>query len=415
VIGKITGSRKLVLFYQDVLVGEIDMNFIFDLPKLEKKAAWIQKKENDFKLKSKKNYNDDLKSLLSRPNIASKDWILREYDHEVQAGSVLKSIYGIKDLSISDASVLRPDLKSKKCIAIGLGINPFYSDIDPYHMASLSIEEALRNVIAVGGNLKKTYILDNFSWGSPQDKETLGGLVRAAFSCYDFSKYFKVPFISGKDSLYNEYDVEEKRISIPGTLLVSAISVIDDWQKVITGSFKKEGNLVYIVGFTKAELGTSEYFRSLGIKEGLLPKVDTKISKRILEALGRTINKGLVLACHDLSEGGLGVAIAEMCIGSDLGVNIFLEELPAIEGMRDYEILFSESASRFIVEVETKKKKKFEEMLGGLPFGLIGCISRDKKIAVYAKGSKEIINLDISELRKAWTETFSEFKFNIKK
>ncbi len=410
VVGKVIDNKKLMLFYEDNKVCELDMSFIFNLPKLKKQAVWIQKKENDYKLKEKNNYNDTLKVLLSRPNIACKDWILREYDHEVQGGSVLKSIGGIEKEAVSDAAIVRPDLESDKCVAIGLGINPFYSDIDPYWSAALAIDEALRNVTACGAKLDKTFILDNFSWGSPKRPQALGALVRASRACYDFSTYFGVPFISGKDSLYNEYMIGKKHISIPGTLLISAMAVIPDWRQIITASFKKENNLIYIIGHTKPELGASEHFRNLGVKQGIVPKVDTKNTKGIFESLSRAIEKKLISACHDLSEGGLGVAISEMCISSDLGANLFLEEIPKEANILDYEILFSESPSRFIVEVEKNKKEAFERELKDVSFGLIGCVSQNKKLGIYNRDTKEVIGLSITDLRNSWRSTFEEFR-----
>ncbi|MDD5195340.1 MAG: AIR synthase-related protein, partial [Candidatus Omnitrophica bacterium] len=180
VIGEVTDTHKLTLSYQNSTVCELDMDFIFHLPKLEKQAIWVRKKEERPALREKNDYNADLKNMLASLNVACKDWVLREYDHEVQGGSVVKSIYGIEDIRVADASVVRPSLSNKKAVAIGMGINPYYSDIDPYHMAGLVIEEALRNVVCVGGSLKNTYILDNFCWGSPLDKEILGSLVRAS-------------------------------------------------------------------------------------------------------------------------------------------------------------------------------------------------------------------------------------------
>jgi len=410
VVGLVTDTKRLVLSYQDTKVCDLDMDFIFELPKLKKKAVWAQPKEEDFKLKEKENYNEDLKNIMARPNVACKDWVLREYDHEVQAGSVIKSIYGIDKAVVSDASLVRPDLDNEKCIAIGLGINPFYSDIDPYWMAALAIDEALRNVVACGGKLDKTFILDNFSWGSPQDEKVLGGLVRASLACYDFSTYFGVPFISGKDSLYNEYDVGKKHISIPGTLLISALSILDDWRKTITAPFKQAENLIYIVGFTKPELGASEYFRAQEIKQGLVPKVNREKAKSIFDKLSQAIGKGLVLSCHDLSEGGLSVCLSEMCIGSDLGANIFLADAPSVEGTLDYEILFSESPSRFVVEVKKDKKDAFEKELKDITFGLIGCVSSDKELKVYGKDSKPIIDLSLKDIYQSWMNTFKKFR-----
>ncbi|MFH1504761.1 MAG: phosphoribosylformylglycinamidine synthase subunit PurL [Candidatus Omnitrophota bacterium] len=410
VVGEVTADNKLKLFYQDNKVCELNMDFIFHLPKLKKKAVWIDKKEDDFKLKEKNAYNDELKNILSSPNIACKDWVLREYDHEVQAASVIKSIYGIENTGVNDAAVIRPDLASDKCAAVAIGINPFYSDIDPYHMACLAIDEALRNILCAGAKLNKTFILDNFSWGSPLNEEVLGGLVRASKACYDFSTYFGVPFISGKDSLYNEYMVGDKHISIPGTLLISAVAIIDDWRKVVTANFKKAGSLIYIIGFTKPELGASEYFRNLKIKTGIVPKVDRKMAKPVFEALSRAMDKELVSCCHDLSEGGLGLGIAEMCISSDLGANIFLGEVPQSEQMLNYELLFSESPSRFIVEVDKERKADFEKELKQVPLGLIGCVSKEKRLVINDSEGKEIINLEIEALRKPWMDTFKEFR-----
>jgi len=412
VVGKVTDNKRLVLLYEQNNVCDLDMDFIFNLPKLVKKAIWVNKAEVNNKIQEKENYNQELKNLLGQPGIACKDWVIREYDHEVQAGSVLKSISGMETITVNDASVVRPDLTSDKCVAIGLGINPFYSDIDPYWMAALAMDEALRNVIAVGGNLENTFILDNFSWGSPLDQKSLGGLVRAAQACRDFSIYFQVPFISGKDSLYNEYLAAGKHIAIPGTLLISAVSIIPDWRIAISGNFKKSESLVYIVGNTHPEMGASEYFRNLGINQGLVPKVDQKIAKNIFKNLSAAINKKIVISCHDLSEGGISVALAEMCIGGNLGVNVFLEEIPSDCSMRCYEVLFSESPSRFIVEVPKEYKGDFEQQMQGSPIGLIGCTCKHKQLSVYDKNSREVINLKVDELKESWMSTFREFRYN---
>ncbi|MCK4912573.1 MAG: phosphoribosylformylglycinamidine synthase subunit PurL [Candidatus Omnitrophica bacterium] len=410
VVGKVTDNKKLVLCYEGNKVGELDMDFIFNLPRLDKKAVWIERAENNQKLEEKDNYDDDFKQMLSAPNVACKDWVLREYDHEVQAGSVTKAIHGIDNEAVNDAAILRPDFKSDKCVAIGLGINPFYSDFDPYWMAASAIDEALRNVVATGGRLDKTFILDNFSWGSPQNELVLGALVRASKACYDFSTYFGVPFISGKDSLYNEYMVGDKHISIPGTLLISAMSIIPNWRKVITSSFKNSGNLIYIIGKTKPELGGSEYFRSLNLDQGLVPKVDKEQALANFTNLSSAIDKGLVASCHDLSEGGLSVAISEMCIGSKKGANIFLAEAPQEGNILDYEILFSESPSRFLVEITKDNKDAFEGELAKVNFGLIGCVSGDRRVVVHNKNSKVIANLEIDVLRESWKKTFKKFR-----
>jgi len=409
VIGRVTGSKKIVLWYQDKKVCELDNDFIFVLPKLTKQALWSPVKVRRKCLPAKDDYNADLKRLLASPNIACKDWVAREYDHEVQAASVCKAINGIETDRVADSAILRPDFKSDKCVAVGLGINPFYSDIDPYWMAALAMDEALRNVTAAGADLKKTYILDNFSWASPQDPQALGGLVRACKACYDFAVYFGVPFISGKDSLYNEYTVGDKRIVIPGTLLISAVSVIDDWQKTMTANFKKAGDLIYLVGLTKPELGASEYFRQLGVSAGLVPKV-ANTAKRVLNKVSRAIRRGLVSACHDLSEGGLSVALAEMCIGSGLGAGIFLAAVPAKKNVTDDELLFSESPTRFIVAVDKDKKPEFEKAMKSVKYGLIGCVAAEPRLEVFNRENKKIIDCPNDAMRESWTAVFDEFR-----
>jgi phosphoribosylformylglycinamidine synthase len=204
--------------------------------------------------------------------------------------------------------------------------------------------------------------------------------------------------------------VEGKRIAIPGTLLISAVSVLDNWQVVISANLKKEGNLIYILGFTKPQLGASQYFRNLKIKGGTVPKIDKKIAKKIFEKLSEAIEKRLVISCHDLSEGGLAVAVAEMCIGANRGANIFLSDVPRQPDMLNYEVLFSESPTRFLLEVEKAKKDIFERQLKGLPLGLIGCVSGEKRLAIYGKDGQEAIDLTLEELKESWTETFAEFR-----
>jgi len=414
VIGRVDNDKLLKLFYNGEKVCDIEMDFIHQTILVEKNAVWIQKETIDKKLETKSSYNDDLKSVLAMPNIAPKDWIIREYDHEVQGASVTKPLLGIDNLGLSDGTVVRPDLDSKEEIALGVGINPNYSDIDPYWMAALAIDEALRNVVCCGAYLNKTFILDNFSWGSPNDEELLAGLVRASRACYDFATYFGTPFISGKDSLYNEYVVGGNRIAIPGTLLVTAMSVMDGKKKSQTSVFQQKDNLIYILGNTHSHMGESAYFQSKKEKTGFVPMIDKTYAKKTFIALADAINQDLIVSCHDCSDGGAAVAIAEMCIGGCKGANIFLNEIPAKGQLLDYELLFSESPSRFIIEVEKDNKESFEKLLENVPFGIIGCVSDALDLVVYDKNSKEVINVNLSDLKRSWLDTFKEFRYSPK-
>jgi phosphoribosylformylglycinamidine synthase II len=405
VIGEFTDTKRLKLFYKENLVCDLNMRFLHEgLPRLEKKAVYIQAKHKEPALKCPKDLTDFLTKLLSRYDICSKEWIIRQYDHEVQGGSVLKPLAGIVNDGPSDASIVRPVLDSKKGLIISNGINFRYGFIDPYWMAASCIDEALRQIIAVGGSLKEVAILDNFCWGNPDKPDRLGSLVRAAYGCYDAAKGSGVPFISGKDSLYNEYTVKGKSLSIPGTLLISAIAVMDDVSNAVSMYAKNSGDLIYVIGETFDELGGSHYFDLFGQMGNNVPKVNSKKTKQIFEALSKASSLGLIKAMHDCSEGGIGVAAAEMAFSGGLGMELFLSEVPynAESQVRNDFILFSESNSRFIVEVEKKNQKPFEKILKGLPSGLIGCVSSKKQFKVYGLDRKTCIHTDIAELKEAW-------------
>ncbi|MBU1726727.1 MAG: phosphoribosylformylglycinamidine synthase subunit PurL [Candidatus Omnitrophica bacterium] len=415
VIGEFTDTKKLELCYDGNLVCDLDMGFLHDgIPDIEKKAEFIQTRHIEPKANTAKNLTPYLTKLLSHYDICSKEWVIRQYDHEVQGGSVVKPLSGIVNDGPSDASVVKPVLDSKKGIIVSNGINFRYGFIDPYWMAASCIDEALRQIIAVGGSLKEVAVLDNFCWGNPDKPDRLGSLVRSAYGCYDIAKGFGVPFISGKDSLYNEYTVNGKSLAIPGTLLISAIAVMEDTDKAISMYAKESGDLIYVVGETADELGGSHYFDLFGAIGNNVPKVDVKKAKLIFEALSKASDKGLIRAMHDCSEGGIGVAAAEMAFSGGLGMELFLSEAPfksdcfapsglaMTAGVRNDTILFSESNSRFIVEVSKKNQKQFEKALDGLPFGLLGCVSKSKEFKVYGLDGKICIAASLFDLKEAW-------------
>jgi len=410
VIGKFIDTKKIRLLYKDNIVCDLDMDFLHNgVPKLKRKAVWKKKKNPKPSFKSSKNLGPSLKKILSSYNVASKEWIIRQYDHEVQGGSVLKPLQGIYNDGPGDASITKPRLDSKKGIIISCGINPRYGFIDPYHMAASAIDESLRQIIAVGGNLKQVALLDNFCWGNTNKPDRLGGLVRAAQACYDMAKAYGAPFISGKDSLNNEYALGDKTISIPPTLLISAISIMENVEKAVSMYFKNPGSLIYIVGMTKNELGASHYFHINGFLGNNVPELDPKKGKKLMIALSKAMESGMIRSCHDCSEGGIGVALAEMAFSGGLGARIDLRKIPQ-EGLdRDDSILFSESNTRFIVEVPRNKKKSFEETLKGVAIGRIGEVTRTPYLKIRGLTSKNILNEDINTLKKSWQKPFSKY------
>jgi phosphoribosylformylglycinamidine synthase len=326
VIGEFgTKDRELVLNYQRAEVGRLSMEFLHDgIPMPKRKAVVTASRDTavpavraatpvDSTSSPRPQHGRDgrvtssLLSLLAHPNIASKHWIIRQYDHEVQGGSVIKPLVGPRQVGPSDAAVLRPKLGSNRGVAIGCGLVPNVTD--PYRMAIASIDEAMRNVVAVGADPSRVAILDNFCWPSVDDELTMGTLVRACEACYDAAKAYGVPFISGKDSLHNQFTNSEtgEVIRIPPTLLISAIGMIPDVRKCVTMDFKRAGSAIGLVRQLDAEPDLSEL---------------SAAHRRMAEA----IRRGLVLSCHDVSDGGPLVAIAEMCIASGLGATVRLAE-----------------------------------------------------------------------------------------
>jgi phosphoribosylformylglycinamidine synthase II len=405
VIGEFTDTKRLKLYYAGNLVCDLEMKFLHEgNPQIEKKAVFTIPLHKEPKFSCPKNLTGQLIKLLSHYDTCSKEWVIRQYDHEVQGGSVLKPLTGIVNDGPSDAAVVRPLLNSSKGIVISNGINFRFGFVDPYWMAASCIDEALRQIISVGGSLKETAILDNFCWGNPDKPDRLGSLVRAAYGCYDFSRAFGVPFISGKDSLYNEFSVKNKSISIPGTLLISAISVMEDVDKTVSMYAKQAGDLIYVIGSTYDEMAGSHYFDLLKATGNNVPKVDGRQATKIFNTLTSATAQGLVRAMHDCSDGGIGVALAEMAFSGGLGMEVFLSEVPYKESknLRNDFILFSESNSRFIVEVERRSQHRFEALLKGRPFGLVGCVSGGKEFEVHGLDGKVCVKSDIGTLKEAW-------------
>jgi phosphoribosylformylglycinamidine synthase II len=399
-VAKFTDDKTLKVGYQGQTVSNLDLKFLFSPPRARRVAKWTPPNYVEPTFAEPTDLTQDLLKILSSPNVASKESVIRTYNFEAKGNTVLKPLHG-KYGGPNDAAVLKPLTESWKGIVISCGMNPNYGKIDPYWMAASGIDEAIRNNVAVGG--RRISLLDNFTWGSPEKPDRMGELVRACKACYEFAKEFGTPFISGKDSLYNESVLGP----VTPTLLFTAIGIIPDVRKAVSVDLKRSGDLIYLVGQTYPELGGSEYYKLKGFIGMEVPKVRITQAKRIMNSITEAIDTGYIKSCHDLSEGGLAIAAAEMALSSDHGMKLNLTNVPVSQNMKrnDY-ILFSESNTRFLAEVPEKSREDFETLIGGTVCSAIGQIEKDERLCVYGINGKRIVNASLSELRDAWKSTF---------
>jgi phosphoribosylformylglycinamidine synthase II len=404
VIGSFTGDGWLRLSYQQETVAELEMEFLHrGQPRMHLRAEWRSPDESDPHLDEPADLTPYLLSILADPNVASKESVIRRYDHEVQGRTAGKPLVGTGDDGPADAAVLQPRYDSARGVVISCGINPRLGMIDPYWMAMANIDEAVRNAVAVGGDPDRTAVLDNFCWGNPRVPNRLGTLVRAARGCYDGAVGFGTPFISGKDSLNNEYrdTLSGELVSIPPTLLISAISLTPDVRRTVSMDLKETGSSLYVVGETQPELGGSYYYKVHGVDGGRVPRVDTQSAQARYRALFRAIQGGLILSAHDCSEGGLGVALAEMAIAGRSGVEADLRALPGQVGRSDH-ALFSESHSRLVVEVAPQDRAAFEETMAGHVCARVGTVTGDRRLRVTGLDGTKMVDVGVEQLRIAW-------------
>jgi phosphoribosylformylglycinamidine synthase len=399
-LGEFVDSGRLTLKYQGEVVGDLAMSFLHDgRPAVVRKATFAKVEEKSLALPESADFTADLLAILGTWDVCSKEWIVRQYDHEVQARTVVKPLVGDQDDGPGDASVVLPVVGSDRGLAISCGINPRYGLIDPYAMAGCVIDEAVRNCVAVGADPDRIAILDNFCWGNTERPETLGSLVRAAEGCHDVALAYGTPFISGKDSLYNEYIHEGQSLAIPPTLLISAIGQVPDVRTCVTMDLKEPGNLLLLVGSTRDELGGSHWAMVRGLEGGAVPRVNLADAPLIFRALHRAIAGGLVRSCHDLSEGGLAVALAEMALAGGHGAEILFAQDPL--PLHPAVLLFSESPTRFVLEVRPTSVNAVFGVFDGLAIDLIGAVSDTQSLSIRHKDAT-LIDAPLSSLKEAW-------------
>jgi phosphoribosylformylglycinamidine synthase len=409
-LGTFTGTGRLVLTYGGTKVADVPMEFLHDgLPRTPREASWEPPKVPAWAWpEPRASCGDDLRAILSSWNVCSKEWVIRRYDHEVQGGSAVKPLVGVKADGPGDACVVAPLPGNPRGVVVSCGMNPRLGDLSPYDMAANAVDEALRNFVAVGGDARRAAILDNFSWGNATRPDRLGSLVLASEGLHDAAVAFRTPFVSGKDSLNNEFQSERGLITIPATMLVSAFGVTDDVRKCVTMDLKEPGNVLVLVGITRPEMGGSHFALVRGLAGGTVPRVRFDEAVAALDGVHRAISRGLVRACHDLSEGGAAVALAEMCFAGGLGADVALvhapyEEGPDAPGVRDEVLLFSESPSRFLCEVREADLEGFLDAVRGAPCRPVGRTTGTGRLHVRGLRGADLVDEPIEALRDAFT------------
>jgi phosphoribosylformylglycinamidine synthase subunit PurSL len=413
VLGKFTDNGRCIVNYNKKTIIDIDLDFLHDgLPSRELVTSYQKQSIPKLLIKEEKDLSKSILDMLSGLNISSFEFISQQYDHIVQGNYVLGPLQG-KGRVNSESSAIKPLLNSAKTAILSQALYPLYTELDSYKMSAACIDTAIRNIVAMGANPNAIALLDNFCWCSSTEPERLGQLKQACIACYDYAVAYGTPFISGKDSMFNDFKGFDKngkpvKISIPPTLLISSVGVIDDFAKVVSLDAKMPGDLVYILGETHEELAGSEYFSMNKLNGTKVPGVDAKKNKKLYEAYFVAIQQKLIASSISIGRGGLGIALAKKAIGGRLGTDIALNNLPGTVKRDDF-ALFSESQGRILLTIAPQNKNAFEKIINGNAFLCIGEITNNPKIVISGLNSKEIINLDLKKATQSYRKTFKDY------
>ncbi|NLH50097.1 MAG: phosphoribosylformylglycinamidine synthase [Myxococcales bacterium] len=415
VLGRFTDSGIFHVTYDGKTVAALEMSFLHDgLPPMKLDAVWRSLRYPEPRPPLPREMGQVILRMLMRLNVCSKEYWVRQYDHEVQGGSVVKPLIGLQNDGPSDAAVIRPDLASLEGVVAAHGICPKFSDIDTYAMAACAVDEAVRNAVAVGADIDQLAGLDNFCWpdpvesdNTPDGKYKLAQLVRACKGVFDVATAYGIPLISGKDSMKNDYQIGKHKISVPPTLLFTVVGRINDVRKSVTMDAKNPGDLVYLLGYTRDEMGASEYFHELGLIGNKAPRLEPEYTIEMYRRLRDAMRANIVRSCHDLSDGGLAIALAETAFAGGYGISAYLSRVP-YEGMeRDDYVLFSESPGRLLVTVRPEHKTAFEERMIDSMYAEIGLVTKDPVLEIVGINGRVLCRIPVAELKRAWKSTLN--------
>lgn len=409
-LGEFDGSHTLTVNYGDQNVAELDYEFLNEgLPQRTMLAHWERKEIPEVKPEApamEQEWIDRLKAVLSHGNVCSKEPIVRQYDHGVQGGNVVSPFGGADQSGPNDALVIQPILDKPYGMVQSHGMNPILNRLDPYEGTVWAIAEAAANYVAAGGNIKEAAAVGNYIWPFP-DEEAMGSLDRSVDAAVDMMHALSLPVISGKDSLSSTYRGKDGQvIKIPPVYTMSLFGRIPDVEKTMTTDIKKPGSTLILVGETSKGMGGSTYYDVTDGSSNNLPKVDKELLPKVLESVENAITNGTVLSCHDVSEGGVITAVAEMCFGGDVGADVWI---PYDERNTKEEFLFNETAGTFIVEVDSGTD--ISELFKDVPCRVIGSTKTSKQIRVdqsFYGGEERLFVADLDELKQAWQAPMKE-------
>ncbi len=406
VVGTYTDSGRAQISWQDDVIMDLEMDFLHDgNPETPLKTTFTRGGQAEPDFAEPLSYEQILVDMMGRLNICSKEFISTQYDHNVQGSAVLGPLQG-KGRVYAEASVSRPVLSSEKGVVLSQGLFPRYSDIDTAAMAAAGLDMAVRNAVAAGVDFAQLALLDNFCWCSSDEPERLGQLKRAVETIYEMAVKYQTPFISGKDSMFNDfkgYDENGKaiKVSAPPTLLVSSIGVIPHVNRSISIAPKAAGDCVYVLGATKDELGASEYYDQLGYVGNNVPETDLHQNLRLYKLYARASRDRLIASAMAVGYGGLGVTLAKKAIAGQFGLDIDLSHID----LRKDKALFSESTGRIVVTVSPQNKKAFEKNFKGFEdCHYIGSVAQSENLFI-----RDCLKTDIRDLEEAYKAPLKNF------
>ncbi len=397
VVAKVIPEKKLRIWFHDVQVANTDLEFIYDAPVYQRKFNIPRPQEHrstrpDIGLEE---IPKMLTRLMSDPNLCSRSWVIRQYDHEVRGATAVKPFMGLPGhMSPMDAAVMKPIEDRDVGLAIAVGMAPYAATVDPYRAGKLVIDETCRNLASVGA---RPHSLTNcLNFGNPEKQDRMGEFVATVRGMGDVAKVLNLPVPSGNVSFYNE----AMGYKVPPTAVVLGVGLIEPVSNIVTGELKKSSSELYHLGPRPNEMGGSMYNYILGYEEGSVPDVEPKLLMRELDFLSKAYKNDLILSAHDISDGGIATAAAEMSFGSQLGVELDISGISQENGRIKETGLFGEGASRWLLESEKGKELNVLARDRDIPLTRVGTTIPKEKIIIKTEG--KAIDIDKKELYQAW-------------